>query len=108
MTALPQHRMTASQFFAWVKTQPEIPDRCVVVDVPVSNDNWMAVSGKLVGYLEHPAIQHYVIIDLTQPLIIHHRRLRAEQWATQILSSGSLRLDPPGLDVDLSEVFETG
>ncbi len=37
--------------------------------------------------------------------VIHHARDEAGTIATTILGGGRLRLDPPGIDLDLDRVF---
>ncbi len=38
-------------------------------------------------------------------IVIHHARDEAGTIATTILGGGRLRLDPPGIDLDLDRVF---
>jgi Uma2 family endonuclease len=58
---------------------------------------------KLEGYFTLPSLAHYLIIDPDRRLLIHHRRGAVEPPA--IVKGPRLRLDPPGLDVDLTEVL---
>lgn len=51
--------------------------------------------------------EHYLIADPDKPLLIVHSRAAGGALATRLIadSAARLTLDPPGLDVDLSEVL---
>jgi hypothetical protein len=57
------------------------------------------------GYFSLPSLHHYLIIDPDRALLIHHRRGSGAEPETQIVTGPRLQLDPPGLDVDLTEVL---
>ena len=57
------------------------------------------------GYFTLSSLAHYIIIDPDRPLVIHHKRGAANAVGTEILTGARLRLEPPGLDVDLTEVL---
>jgi hypothetical protein len=60
---------------------------------------------KLVGYFQVPSIVHYLIADPDDRLVIHHARGN-DAIATRILSAGSsLRLDPPGIELAVVDLF---
>ncbi len=61
---------------------------------------------KLNEYFKVPTIQHYLIVRPDKKLIVHHSRGDAGKWITSIVTEASLRLDPPGLVLDLAPVFE--
>jgi Uma2 family endonuclease len=52
-----------------------------------------------------PGLQHYIIVDPDRPLLIHHKRGLGNAIETRIASGPSLRLDLPGLELDLAEVL---
>ena len=61
---------------------------------------------KLVGYFQVPSIVHYLIVDPDDRLVIHHARGGGDAITTRILSAGSpLKLDPPGLEMAVAELF---
>jgi Uma2 family endonuclease len=84
----------------------EVPNPLIVVEVLSPSTARHDSSSKLEAYLHHESIQHYLIVDAEKPLVIHHEKGSEDRWLTRIISSGSLRLDPPGLEVDLTELFE--
>jgi Uma2 family endonuclease len=83
----------------------EVPNPIVVVEVlsptTVASDHGV----KLEGYFSLPSVMHYVILDADARKAIHHKRGQGDIIETRILSDGSVRLDPPGLDVPVSEMF---
>ena len=60
---------------------------------------------KLQGYFTLPSLSHYLIIDPDRALLIHHKRRAGDTTETEIVTGLHLRLEPPGLEVDLTEVL---
>jgi hypothetical protein len=50
-------------------------------------------------------VHHYLVVDPDRPLLIHHKRGTGDAIETRIPGGPALRLDPPGLDVDLAEIL---
>lgn len=59
---------------------------------------------KLADYFRVPAIQHYLIVRTQRWEVIHHAR-RGDRTEAQVVASGLLRLDPPGLVVTVEDFF---
>jgi Uma2 family endonuclease len=57
------------------------------------------------GYFTLPSLWHYLIVDPDGARLIHHKRAAGNSTETEIVAGLHLRLDPPGLDVDLTEVL---
>lgn len=85
----------------------EIPNPVIVVEILSPSTGRHDRSGKLVGYFAVPSLHHYLIVDADRRAVIHHAR-RGDEIATRILRGGSLRLDPPGLDLTIEDLFEAG
>jgi Uma2 family endonuclease len=84
----------------------EIPDPLLVYEV-LSPDSIERDHGeKVQGYFSLPSVQHYLIIDPTRRVVIHHRRGVGEELITRFRKSGTLQLDPPGLSFTIEEIFE--
>lgn len=60
---------------------------------------------KLAGYFAVPSIEHYVIADWEACELVHYRRAGNDIARPVILSSGVLRLDPPGIEIAVADVF---
>ncbi len=85
----------------------EVPNPVIVVEVLSPSTGRHDRSGKLVGYFAVPSLHHYLIVDADRRAVIHHAR-KEDEIATRILRSGSLRLDPPGLDLTIEDLFDVG
>ena len=83
----------------------EVPNPLIVVEVLSPSTQTIDLGVKLQGYFALPSVQHYLVIDPDRPLLIHHKRGLGDAIEARIASGASLRLDPPGLDVDLTEVL---
>ena len=60
---------------------------------------------KLAGYFSLPSVRHYLIVDTEKRVIINHRRGEEGQIGVRIFRDGSLTLDPPGLAVEVQDIF---
>jgi Uma2 family endonuclease len=78
----------------------------IVVEVISPSSVRMDAVQKLADYFRVPSIQHYLIVDLARRMAIHHRRLDDGSLGTRIAAAGALRLDPPGLTVQVERFFE--
>jgi Uma2 family endonuclease len=83
----------------------EAPNPVVVVEVLSPSNAMKDLRDKLVGYFQVPSIVHYLIVDPDDRLVIHHARGN-DAIATRIVSTGSsLKLDPPGIEMSVGELF---
>lgn len=82
----------------------EVPDPVVVVEVLSPNTARGDKGLKLAGYFQVPSVRHYLIVDAVRCVVTHHRR-GASGIETAIVSEGRLRLDPPGIELGLDELF---
>jgi Uma2 family endonuclease len=57
------------------------------------------------GYFSLPSVQHYLILDPEQRTVAHHFRKPYGGLDSRDLRSSPLRLDPPGLDLDVAALF---
>ena len=90
---------------AWPDDTLEVPNPIVVVEVLSPSNAMKDLRDKLVGYFQVPSIMHYVIVDPDKRLVIHHAR-GSDAITTRIVNDGSsLRLDPPGLEMAVTEFF---
>ena len=96
----------------------EVPNPVIVVEVlsPGTQmidmrDTFLALSPsgllerKLRGYFTVPSVQHYLILDPEKQMVIHHARGDGDALQTRLLSAGELRLDPPGIVLNVQEFF---
>lgn len=97
---------------ALVRCGPKTPDDAVHVSDPlivvevVSPSSKSIDSGtKLVGYFRLPSVRHYLVVDTEDRVVVCHRRDDAGAIATTLRHDGALELDPPGLSLDVRNLF---
>jgi Uma2 family endonuclease len=83
----------------------EIPDPIVIFEVLSPSNAMTNLRGKLQGYSRVASIAHYLIVDPDKRIVIHHARGGGDVVSTRILSDGALRLDPPGIEIGVGELF---
>ena len=84
----------------------EVDNPLIVVEVLSPTSIRRGLTTKVAGYARVPSIEHYVVVDPEQREVLHFRR-HGDVLVPPIepLTSGSLRLDPPGLEVFLTEMI---
>jgi Uma2 family endonuclease len=85
----------------------DVPNPIIVVEVLSPSTRRIDVSLKLAGYFRLPSVAHYLIVDPTQPNVIHHSRSTGDTILTRIVTEGVIVLDPPGLELALSDIYES-
>lgn len=83
----------------------EIPNPVIVIEVLSPSTRRIDASKKLAGYFRLPSVVHYLIVDPTEPLILHHTRGADGAILTHIVRDGVIALDPPGLELRLADVY---
>jgi Uma2 family endonuclease len=86
----------------------EVPNPVIVVEVLSPDSEKRDMRDKLVGYFLLPSIEHYLILDPEERLVIHHTRGHGDTRGTRLVREGILNLDPPGLSVDAASFFSEG
>jgi Uma2 family endonuclease len=84
-----------------------ITNPAIVVEVLSPSSAKIDATTKLAGYFEVPSIQHYLVVDAEGRTITHHKRASGDVLETRIVGDGTLRLDPPGIELDVARVFPT-
>ena len=83
----------------------EITDPVIVVEVLSPSTAAIDHGPKLMGYFSLPSLAHYLILDPERRVAIHHKRGQGDIIETRILSEGVVRLDPPGIEAPVAEMF---
>jgi len=84
----------------------EIPNPVLVVEVLSPSTAKRDLTDKLAGYFKVPSIKHYLVIDREEREIIWYRRAAGNALEPPIaLREGALKLDPPGIELLLADVF---
>ena len=90
---------------------PRLPPDAVAATNPVIMAEVLSLlpqsidsSEKLADYFRVPSIQHYLIVRLRRQEIIHHWR-SGDGIISRSVNVGAIRLDPPGIVLDVAEVY---
>jgi Uma2 family endonuclease len=83
----------------------ELSDPVIVVEVVSPSSRGIDRGVKLAGYFSLPSVRHYLIVDIDQRVVIHHRRDEKGLIGVHILHEGPLTLDPPGPAIDVRDIF---
>jgi Uma2 family endonuclease len=83
----------------------EVPNPVIVVEVLSPSTRRIDATAKLAGYFRLPSVAHYLIVDPTKPMIVHHARGAEGTLVTRIVTEGSITLDPPGMELAVSEIY---
>jgi Uma2 family endonuclease len=81
-----------------------IANPMIIVEVSSPSTSTIDEQQKLAGYFSLPSVQHYLIAYADGPLV-HHKRQADGTILTRLVSGGTLKLDPPGIEFDVSELF---
>jgi Uma2 family endonuclease len=83
----------------------EVPTPIIVVEVLSPSTRRIDASAKLAGYFRVPSVAHYLIVDPSKPLVLHHARGSGDTILTHIVTQGTIELDPPGLAAALADIY---
>jgi Uma2 family endonuclease len=83
----------------------EVPNPTIVVEVLSPSTARADATTKLRGYFQVPSVQHYLILDPDGLMITHHKRGADDALETRVMTEGALHLDPPGLIIQVKNVF---
>ena len=81
-----------------------VPEPVIVVEVLSPSSRQVDLAIKLAGYFLLPSLAHYLIVDPTRSLILHHSRT-GDAILTRVVTEGAIVLDPPGLELALADVY---
>ena len=83
----------------------ELDDPVVVVEVVSPSSRGIDTGAKLAAYFSLPSVRHYLIIDTGKRVAIHHHRDGEGDIRVRLLGDGQLSLDPPGVAIDVRDLF---
>ena len=82
-----------------------VPEPMVVGEVLSPTTKAHDAGAKLADYFRLPSVRHYLLLRTERPTVIHHRRGDDGSIATRIVTAGALALDPPGLTLELAQLY---
>lgn len=77
-----------------------VSDPVIIVEVRSPSTSRIDATSKLAHYFRVLSVEHYLIVNASPSTHLHFRRA-ADGWTTRLLGAGPLRLDPPGLTLQL-------
>lgn len=83
----------------------EVADPIIVVEVVSPSSRGIDRGAKLAGYFSLPSVRHYLIVDTDRRVVIHNHRNAEGRIEVRILRDGPLSLDPPGLTIEVRDIF---
>ena len=89
-------------------TTPRIDEPTIIVEVLSPSGEEDDLGRKLMLYLRIPTVRHYLTIAQDSRRVIHHER-RDDldgRFLTSLVTGGRLRLDPPGVDLDVTRLYD--
>jgi len=84
----------------------KMSDPLVLVEVLSPDSGTRDRAVKLRAYFRLSSVQHYLIVWPEERRVVRHSRSQDGQIATQVLTSGEIRLDPPGITVTVEAFYE--
>lgn len=88
-----------------------LPDTAIVVPAPIlvvevvsASTRNVDTGAKLQAYFRVPSVSHYLVLLTERSAVIHYRR-DADRIETRILGEGQVTLDPPGITVDIADLY---
>jgi Uma2 family endonuclease len=83
-----------------------VPDPLVIVEVLSPSTRGDDLTHKLVAYFRVPSVQRYLVLWPDRPQVLHHRRQDDGQAIeTRVVTSGEIRLEPPGISISLADIY---
>ncbi|MEQ1670530.1 MAG: Uma2 family endonuclease [Hyphomicrobium sp.] len=84
----------------------EIPNPLIVVEVGSPSTHKYDAGFKLNGYMSLPSLQHVLLVNAATKVVVHLKKRGAgPEFESTTLTSGMLRLDPPGLEIPAEDFF---
>jgi Uma2 family endonuclease len=83
----------------------EVPNPVIVVEVLSPTTRTVDATIKLAGYFRVPSVMHYLIIDPDKSLVLHHARNADGTILTRIVNDGTIALDPPGIEIEVADIY---
>ena len=85
----------------------EVPEPVIVVEVLSPGTRRVDTGRKFSGYFSLPSVHHYLVVNPESRVVTHHWRGPGDLVSSRIAADGELRLDPPGLDVSVADLFSS-
>jgi Uma2 family endonuclease len=82
-----------------------VPDPLVIVEVLSPSSSGTDRVWKLDQYFKLPSLRHYLIIWANRQQVLHHRRTASGLIENEIVTTGQIPLDPPGITIAVADIY---
>jgi Uma2 family endonuclease len=82
-----------------------VPEPVIVVEVASRSTRLADVNDKVEFYSRVTSIGHYLVIEQDQRRLVYHGRGPGGGLEPQILREGSIALEPPGIALELGDLY---
>jgi Uma2 family endonuclease len=86
-------------------SQLTVPEPIIVVEVLSPTTAQTDTSAKLMGYFKLASVRHYLVLDPEACTVTYHTRATDGAIASRSISAGRLRLEPPGVEREVTSLF---
>ena len=83
----------------------EVTNPLVVVEVLSPSTMRRDLTTKVVGYAQVASIEHYIVVDPAERVVLHFRRQGSILAQPEQPATGVLKLDPPGLELAIADML---
>ena len=84
----------------------EVPNPIIIVEVGSPSTRSWDETYKFTGYFQIPSVQHYLLVDPEKMPVIHHARLPDGTILTRMVSSGTIVMTPPGIEISVDGLLD--
>ncbi len=77
----------------------------IIVEIVSPSSENRDVHEKMRDYFAIDSVVHYLIVYESRDYLVHHRRTDAGPIETTFVTSGDIRLSPPGITINAQDVF---
>ena len=86
-------------------TSVEVPNPIIVVEVLSPSRRRVDATTKLAGYFRLASVAHYLIVDPSRPLVVHHARGTGDTILTYVITEGMIALNPSGIELRVADFY---
>jgi Uma2 family endonuclease len=79
----------------------KVLDPVIVVEVVSPSSRGRDAGAKFADYFRLPSLRHYLIMNTENRTVVHHARDLAGVITSRVIGEGAIRLDPPGISINL-------
>jgi Uma2 family endonuclease len=81
------------------------PAPIIIVELRWPTSDPIETEAKRAGYFHVASLAHYLVVDLAHRAVARYSRDGETAFRQETVTEGSIRLDPPGLDLALEDIF---